>query len=311
MRLDNESGKWLRSLLGEAVLFDVSMSCHTRFQVGGPAPALAQPGDLLTLKQLTAGLKDRKIPFMLVGGGTNLLVSDKGLWKVVIVLTNGLNAIRYGLESGSNVVLEALAGARLPSLCRFALEHGLLGAEALLGIPGTVGGAVRMNAGTRIGAVADILCSAWFLMPDGRVMTFLRNELDFRYRALSGKDGAIVLGAAFRLSKDGISKKQLKAISRNIIAKRRASQPRPAEGRSAGCFFKNPQDGPPAGALIDRAGLKGAQVGGAMVSMRHANFIVNTGAATASDILNLKDQVQEAVLKQFGLFLTPEVEIVG
>jgi UDP-N-acetylmuramate dehydrogenase len=181
----------------------------------------------------------------------------------------------------------------------------------LLGIPGTVGGAVRMNAGTHLGEVGDGVCTVSFLLPDGRTETAHRSELDFRYRGLRGKDGSIILGAVFALKKNGASPDQLKNQAREIIAERRKRQPHPGEGRSAGSFFKNPPDAPPAGALIESAGLKGVGIGGAMVSQRHANFILNTGKATASDILSLKERIQEAVFGRFGVRLIPEVEIVG
>jgi UDP-N-acetylmuramate dehydrogenase len=204
-----------------------------------------------------------------------------------------------------------MAGARLSTVCRIASEQGLSGLEMALGIPGTVGGAVRMNAGTKEGAVGDVVCSVSFLLPDGRVETVPRNELDFRYRELRGLRGALILGAHFGLRKNGASPEELKARSKAILEERRKRQPAPVQGWSAGCFFKNPPGAPPAGALIDRAGLKGARIGGAMVSPRHANFILNTGKATAGDILALKAHIQETVYRQFGIELSPEVEIVG
>ncbi len=314
MRIDDDDRKWLVDLLGESIHFDAPMARHTRFRVGGPAMAFARPCDLAALKRLTAGLWDRRLPYRIVGEGANLLVRDKGLRKIVIVLTNGLNAIRYSHETTDRpnaVAIEAMAGARLPALCRYARKDGLSGLEMLLGIPGTVGGAVRMNAGTALGEVGDALRSATFLLPDGRMETPSRAELDFRYRSLRGKEGAIVLGAVFGLQRNGASPDQLKAREQEILAARRKSQPHPADGHSAGCFFKNPPDGPPAGALIDRAGLKGIRIGGAMVSPRHANFIINTGRAAASDILALKERIQETVSRRFGIWLSPEVEIVG
>ena len=311
MKLDPDARRWLRDLLGDGVAFDEPMARHTSFRVGGPAPALARPEDQAAVERLAAELRDRDIPFMVVGDGTNLLVRDGGLRKVVIVLTNALNTIRYSHENADRPCVEAMAGVRLAALCRWALENGISGMEMALGIPGTVGGAVRMNAGTGLGAVGDVIRSVAFLSPDGRVAERGRDELDFRYRGLRGREGHVVLGAVFRLRRNGASPGELKERAREILAERRRGQPDPGDGRSAGCFFKNPPDGPPAGALIDRAGLKGAQVGGAMVSPRHANFIVNTGGAAAADILALKDRIQETVRERFGIRLAPEVEIVG
>lgn len=311
MKIDRETQKWLADLLGEGVDFDVPMAGHTSFRVGGPAPALARPGSLEVLKQVMSGLRDRRLPFMVIGGGTNLLVGDAGLRKIAIVLTNGLNTIRYSRENTDRPCIEAMAGARLSTVCRSALEQGFSGMEMALGIPGTVGGAVRMNAGTKGGAVGDVVCSVSFLLPDGRVETVPRKELDFRYRELRGLRGGLILGAHFGLRKNGASPDELKSRGKAILAERRRRQPAPVQGWSAGCFFKNPPDAPPAGALIDRAGLKGARVGGAMVSPRHANFILNTGKAKAADILALKAHIQETVYRQFGIGLSPEVEIVG
>ena len=311
MRLDADARRWLRDLLGDGVAFDEPMARHTSFRVGGPALALARPEDQAILERLAAGLRERRIPFMAVGDGTNLLVRDNGLRKVVIVLTNALNTIRYSHENSDPPYIEAMAGVRLAALCRSAMENGISGMEMALGIPGTVGGAVRMNAGTGLGAMGDVIRSVAFLSPDGRVTETGREELDFRYRGLHGREGHVVLGAVFRLRRNGASPVELKERAREILAERRKRQPDHGGGWSAGCFFKNPPDGPPAGALIDRAGLKGVRVGGAMVSPRHANFIVNTGDAAAADILALKDRIQETVRERFGVRLSPEVEIVG
>ncbi len=287
------------------------MARHTSLRVGGPALALARPGDPALLERLAGGLRNRNLPFMVVGDGTNLLVRDGGLRKVVIVLTNALNTIRYSHDTGHRPGIEAMAGVRLPVLCRRALDRGLSGLEMALGIPGTVGGAVWMNAGTGRGAVGDVIRSVRFLLPGGQVVEAPRDELDFQYRGLCGKAGAVVLSAVFGLHRNGASPGRLKERAREILADRRSRQPRSGQGHSAGCFFKNPPEGPSAGALIDRAGLKGRRVGGALVSPYHANFIINAGGATATDILSLKDRIQETVAGRFGIRLTPEVEIVG
>lgn len=311
MTLDGDARRWLFDLLGDGVVFDEPMARHTSFRVGGPTPALARPKDRAALEGLAAGLRDRSIPFRVVGDGTNLLARDGGLREVVIVLTNALNTIKHSHETADQPCIKAQAGVRLAALCRAALEEGVSGMEMALGIPGTVGGAVRMNAGTNLGAVGDAIQSATFLLPDGRVAEMDRSKLDFRYRGLRGMEDAVVMEAVFQLKRNGASPDILKDRAKKILAARRKRQPDLGGGWSAGCFFKNPPNGPPAGALIDRAGLKGVRVGGAMVSPRHANFIVNTGNAAAADILTLKDRIQETVQKRFGVWLMPEVEIVG
>jgi UDP-N-acetylmuramate dehydrogenase len=251
---------------------------------------------------------------MVIGGGSNLLVKDGGIGGVVISLVRCLKDIRT-TEGGSDVRLTAQAGVKLPSLCRYCIERGFAGLNFALGIPATVGGAIVMNAGTARGSMADVLESIDCLQPNGRRVRFNRRELDFSYRCLSWKENVpngegvipIIVDGAFSL-KPGDAK-MLAVEAEEILKMRTAKQP--IDQPSAGCFFKNPAPDRSAGELIEKAGLKGRQIGNARVSTRHANFIVNTGGATARDILALMELVQKRVAEKFEVELVPEVKIVG
>ena len=310
--ISGDERKWLKSLLGRSVVFDEPMSLHTSFKVGGPADALATPESEEILVELVRGLRQRDCRYLVVGGGTNLLVKDSGIRKVVILLKKIAKDIRF--DSKRRAVV-ADAGKGLNALCGFALKNGLAGMNFALGIPGSVGGAVAMNAGTAIGAVEDILREVEVLFSDGRVSTVKKESLGFSYRKLvwesdpenEEKSAPIILKASFDLTPD--DPKKLKKSAADIV--RRRKQRQPSWLSSAGCFFKNPPGSRPAGMLIDLAGLKGKAVGGAEISERHANFILNRKNATASDILCLKELVQETIKNKFDIDLEPEVKIVG
>ena len=310
--ISGDERKWLKRLVGESVVFDEPMSRHTSFKVGGPADALAAPENEEILVELVRGLGQRGCPYMVVGGGTNLLVKDSGIRKVVIVLKKAAREIEFDSE---RCTIEAGAGAGLNALCGFALKNGLAGMNFALGIPGSVGGAIAMNAGTAIGAVEDILSKVKVLFPDGRKSTARRETLDFSYRKLVWQKGPekedevapIILRGVFSLKPDDPEK--LKKRAAEIVRRRKERQP--SWQPSAGCFFKNPPGSKPAGMLIELAGLKGKRVGGAEISSRHANFIVNKKNASAADIICLKEMVQETIKTKFDIDLEPEVKIVG
>jgi UDP-N-acetylmuramate dehydrogenase len=242
------------------------------------------------------------------------LVKDGGIGGIVISLNRCLKKIRT-TEDGSGVRLTAQAGVKLPSLCRYCIERGFAGLNFALGLPATVGGAIVMNAGTARGSMADVLESIGCLQPDGRWVRFDRRELDFSYRCLSWKGSGpndegvlpIIVDGSFSLKPRDA--KMLADEAEELLKRRTAQQP--VDQPSAGCFFKNPVPGRSAGELIEKAGLKGRQIGGARVSTRHANFIVNTGGATARDILALMELVQKRVAEKFEVELVPEVKIVG
>ena len=302
-------------MFGSCVKFSEPMSRHTYFRVGGPADAFICPDNVEKLKELLRWAGDKRIPYTVIGDGSNLVVRDKGIPGIVIVLTKCLNGISRSGGNGESVLIEAMAGVRTQTLCRYAIEEGLSGINFALGIPGTVGGAIMMNAGTSSGSISDVLDSVNVMISSGTMLRIKREELDFSYRKLSWdinfteshREEPIIIDGCFRLFQS--DPLELKREARAILKKRRDNQPTGLA--SAGCFFKNPPSGKTAGQLIDMAGLKRTRIGGAEVSARHANFIVNTGAASASDILELMELVQETVFKKFNIRLEPEVKIVG
>jgi len=315
MSIDKDSINWLNNLFGSCIKFGEPMSRHTYFRVGGPAEAFICPDNTEKLKELLRWAGDKKIPYTVMGDGSNLVVRDKGIPGIVIVLTKCLNRISRSGGNGESVLIEAMAGVRTQTFCRYAIEEGLSGINFALGIPGTVGGAIMMNAGTSSGSISDVLESVNVMLSSGTMLRIKREELDFSYRKLSWnkiitgshREEPIIINGCFRLfQSDPV---ELKKEARTILKKRRDNQP--IGTASAGCFFKNPPSGKTAGQLIDMAGLKGTRIGGAEVSARHANFIVNTGAASASDILGLMQLVQETVFKKLNIRLEPEVKIVG
>jgi UDP-N-acetylmuramate dehydrogenase len=254
-------------------------------------------------------------PYIVIGDGTNLLVRDAGIRGLVIMLTKCLNKISRLDRGDDTTIISAMAGARLQALCKFAIESGLEGMNFAIGIPGTVGGGIVMNAGTAAGSMEGVLDSIEVLLPGGERLTLERSQLVFKYRNLSLKNVAshgdlektIVLEGHFRLRPSDA--RYLKREAREMLNKRRTAQP--SNYASAGCFFKNPASGKTAGELIELAGLKGKRVGGAEVSAKHANFIINTDNATAADVTALMEIVQETVSQTFNIELTPEVKIVG
>ncbi len=315
MVLDSESKKWLADHCGASIKFDEPMSKHTSLQVGGPAEAYFVPGNIEALKSLINWAWQKDIPYLIVGDGTNLLVKDSGIKGIVIALTECLQAITKTDNEKEKVVVTAMAGVRMQALCRFALEHGLAGLNFALGIPGTVGGGIMMNAGTAYSWIENVLEAVTVLLPNGQIQEITRDRLKFSYRNLSFNMGLnqefqahpVIIDGSFCLHPADPVK--LKAEAQKILKMRIKRQP--IGYPSAGCFFKNPADGKTAGQLIELAGLKGKAIGGAEVSSKHANFLVNTGQATAADFLALMELVHDTVLKMFDIDLESEVKIVG
>ena len=314
MSLDTDSIKWLKSRFKDSVKFDEPMSRHTHFKVGGPADAFIAPESREDLIQLVTWLDRKGLPLYIIGDGTNLLVKDNGIRGIVIVLTKCPKKISKQSENNREALITVPAGAKLQELCSFAIKSGLGGMNYAMGIPGTVGGAITMNAGTAHGSTADVLDDVLIMLRDGQNRKIKKSEIDFSYRKLSFgkdinifKDRPIVLEGSFRLFHSDAEK--LKEEAEKILSMRRKKQP--VSFPSAGSFFKNPLHGKSAGRLIEKAGIKGKKIGGAQVSEKHANFIINTGNASASDILELMEFVQETVFNTFNIELEPEVKIVG
>ena len=283
------------------ILENEPMSRHTTFRVGGPADVLFLPESEEQLLQALSIAREAGVPCFVIGNGSNLVVKDGGIRGLVIALGEGMAAIARAGET-----LTAWAGASLARVSAYAQASGLSGLEFASGIPGTLGGGCAMNAGAYGGQLSDVLVDARVLL-DGEVRTLTVEEMQMGYRtSLPLRRGGIVISARFALTPD--DPEAIAARMRELNARRRDKQP--LNYPSAGSTFKRPE-GYFAGALIEQAGLKGKRVGGAQVSEKHAGFIVNTGGATAADILTLIGTVQDEVADRFGVRLETEVRILG
>ena len=280
---------------------DEPMAKHTSFRIGGPARRMAFPKTREQLVVLAGLLQEAGIEPLLLGNGTNLLVADEGLDTVVINTSAQLSRV----EQTGECELTADAGVSLCQMALFAWKQGLAGLAFAHGIPGTLGGGVVMNAGAYGGELKDVVADVTALYPDG-VRTLTADEMGFSYRhsAFSSGEG-IVLGA--KLKRERGDPNAIKAKMDELMARRKASQP--LEFPSAGSTFKRPP-GHYAGPLIESCGLKGARIGGAEVSCKHAGFVVNAGGATCADVLALMEKVQKTVFDTYGVLLEPEVKIV-
>lgn len=283
------------------VLFDEPMSAHTTFRIGGPAECLVFPGPGETEAALSFCRRNH-LPVTVIGNGSNLLVGDFGIEGVVIALGQPLSHIRV---EGTSLIVGA--GALLSRTAHAAEEAGLGGMEFAAGIPGSLGGAVVMNAGAYGGEMRDIVTSVTVLEDSGETVALSGDEMDFRYRHSCIQDaGGIVLEAQLSLSPGdrGEIRGKMEDFSR------RRAEKQPLEFPSAGSTFKRPQ-GHFAGKLIMDAGLAGYTVGGARVSEKHCGFVVNAGGATASDVAALMAEVRRRVFERTGVCLEPEVCMVG
>lgn len=285
-----------------AILNNENLSRLTSFRLGGPADYLLVPPDLDDLQRLLQQAHTQNIPIHLLGGGTNLLVADSGIRGWVIKMSRQAGT----LQRVENRIVVG-AGISLSQLIKKAVADGLSGLEGLYGIPGTVGGAVAQNAGAFGAAVSDCLVSITLMDETGSLRKCPREELDFSYRSGPLGDGnQVIVEAVFQLKPD--EPKLLEKTIKNIIQERKKKFP--LSKPTAGCIFKNPSPDS-AGKLIDRAGMKGVSIGGAMVSPIHANFIVNTDSARADDVYRLMRLIQEQVNNRFGILLEPEVKLWG
>jgi len=283
------------------ILTEEPMKNHTTFRIGGPADIYIEPA-YSSIIPLIQYLKASDVPFMVIGNGSNLLVSDEGIEGVVISLGKKTSAITI---SGDTMVVEA--GAMLASVANAAADAGLTGLEFASGIPGSMGGAVFMNAGAYGGEIKDILESVTILTADMEKKVLMPEDLSLSYRHSSLMEkGGYVLSATLKLSRG--NKDEIKAKIDDI--RRQRIEKQPLNFPSAGSTFKRPT-GYFAGKLIDDAGLRGYTVGGAQVSEKHCGFVINKGGATAADVLQLMKDVDEKVYNEFGVHLTPEVRIVG
>lgn len=288
---------------GAEVVKDAPMKKYTSFKCGGNASVLIIPDSIDSLQKILNFCHSENVNPFVIGNGSNLLVTDNGIDGVVIKI--GSKISRIELVDETTIYCEA--GASLKSLCMFALENSLSGLEFAYGIPGTLGGAVYMNAGAYGGEMKDVLCSCTHIDNDGNIGKLPKNRLDLRYRGSAYTDNNhTIVSAMLKLKKS--EKSEIKALMDANLQKRKDKQP--LEYGSAGSTFKRPT-GYFAGALIEQSGLKGYTVGGAQVSEKHAGFIINKDNATATDVIKLIKDVQRFVYDKHGVMLETEVKIIG
>ena len=286
----------------DSILLDEPMSRHTTFRVGGPADFFVTPKAKEEVRDVIRICKEAGMPYYIIGNGSNLLVSDAGYRGVIVQIYKEMNEVKVEGD-----LVKAQAGALLSGIAAKALGAELSGFEFASGIPGTIGGACVMNAGAYGGEMKDVLESVTVLTGEDKIIELGRNELELGYRtSVIAKKGYIVLGAVLKLERgDG---EKIKTYMDELKEKRVTKQP--LEYPSAGSTFKRPE-GYFAGKLIEDAGLRGFQVGGAQVSEKHCGFVINRDHATAADIMELMRQVQIRVKENSGVDLEPEVKRLG
>ena len=278
------------------------MRRHTTFAIGGPADLFVQPKTRRELTTALAVLRERNIPFLLLGNGSNMLVADAGI-RGAVVCTSELDEVRVNEDN----TVSAEAGALLSRIARRAQRSGLTGAEFAGGIPGTVGGAAVMNAGAYGGEMKDVLVEVTVMDADGNIFTIPAEKLELGYRtSIIKKAGYIVLEAKIRLEEG--NQEAIRERMKELTIQRTTKQP--LEFPSAGSTFKRPE-GYFAGKLVMDSGLRGYQVGGARVSEKHCGFVINAGGATAKDVRTLMENVRDIVYKKYGVTLEPEVKFLG
>jgi UDP-N-acetylmuramate dehydrogenase len=276
------------------------LSKHTSLAIGGPADYYVEVMNIKELIALRKVVAQRKLPVFFIGAGSNLLVSDKGIRGLVIHLQGDFKRIEF---QGTHV--KAGAGAMMPAAARQAADRGLSGIEALIGVPGTIGGGLVMNAGTREGWLGNVVESVQVLGDSLHPETLTSNDFQFSYRH-SNLEGRWIVGAELALKSD----EPASIIRRIETLLQYRSKTQPLTTSNCGSVFKNPSEGP-AAQWIERAGFKGVLLGGARVSERHANFIINEKNASAQNVRDLMTRIQAAVLEKFNVSLEPEVKLVG
>ncbi|MBI4786612.1 MAG: UDP-N-acetylmuramate dehydrogenase [Chloroflexi bacterium] len=295
----------LAAALGARARPNESLARHTTLRIGGPADLWIEAHTLVELVESVTRARERAIPVFILGNGSNLLVLDGGIRGLVI--ENHCNQFRLNVTNDKQAILRVESGAALPLIANQLARQGWSGLEWAVGVPGTVGGAVAGNAGAHAGCIADRLLTVSILDEAGQVIELPKTDLGFEYRQsrLKHSRGEIVLGADFEMTRD--DPQACIARMNQYTEHRRRTQPTEA---SVGSMFKNPP-GDYAGRLIEQAGLKGTRVGNVEVSPVHANFFVNHGGATATDVVQLIEIVKDRVARKFGVELELEIEIVG
>ncbi len=294
--------KKMLELVGNNIRFDFPMSRYSTIRAGGPVDAFFVAENQYLLKKMLAFLKEKNVPYIVIGRCSNILVTDRGFKGVAIVLGKGFSWIEQ--QSENHVC--AGAGLNISGLIEFCKNRGLMGLEFLCGIPGSVGGAVSMNAGAYGKEIGEMLVELELINSSGNTETLRKDDLVFEYRRALIPTGSIITKASFHVNKTNPGD-----VSKRIyflLEKRKKEQP--LDKPSCGSIFKNPP-GNYAGKLIEDAGLKGFRFGDALISPKHANFILNTGSAKAGDILRLIDFIKEKVRDRTGIELECEIKIIG
>ncbi|HEX3032171.1 MAG TPA: UDP-N-acetylmuramate dehydrogenase [Bacillota bacterium] len=295
--------KQLTALISGEIRLNEPMTKHTTWKIGGPADIVALPGSIQDVCILVRYAKNAGLPLTVLGNGSNLLVRDGGIRGLVVKLGSQLSKVEFLPD----LRVQAQAGVLLPRLAKLFCQHGLTGLEFAAGIPATLGGAVVMNAGAHGGEISQLVETVMTVDSQGSLIEIPGRELEFHYREskLQGTDSIVV--EVTLQAQPGVPEEIAGRIEGNLTKRKQAQ---PHGWPNAGSVFRNPPENS-AGRLIEEAGLKGIKVGGAMVSEKHANFIINTGNASARDILTLIEMVREQVQSHSSLLLVPEVRIVG
>lgn len=296
----------IKNLIKDKILGDVSLNVPlaplTSFKIGGSAELFVRPNNLMELINTLEILKKNDVPYFLLGAGSNLLIKDGGMRGAVVCLGDG-----FDYAHAKNNYILAGAAVSLAKLSAEAKNAEMTGVEFASGIPGSLGGAIYMNAGAYGGEMKDVITEVTYIDDDGRVKTLPGSECEFGYRtSVFTKGNKIIISAKLTLNKG--NKDEIVATMRDLNARRKEKQP--LEYPSAGSTFKRPE-GHFAGTLIEEAGLKGYTIGGAQVSEKHAGFVINADNATAQDVIDLIAHVQKVVKEKSGVDLEPEVKIIG
>lgn len=289
----------IRQICSGGIRISEPLAPMTSFRIGGPVDIYIEPPSVQELVAIVRYLRETESPYVVLGNGSNLLISDDGLRGVALNIERHFSDVT--LERG---VVSAGAGIRLSKLVDFCVRNGLAGTEMLAGIPGTLGGAVIMNAGAYGGQISDHLIDVTLLRAE-ELRTLKKEECGFRYRNSDVRQD-IILSARFRLPKG--DEEDLRMRRKELLLKRNAAQP--VNLPNAGSIFKNPE-GRYAAQLIEECGLKGRRFGGALISERHANFVVNTGDALATDVIEAINVIRHTVFEKTGVELEPEIQLLG
>ena len=293
----------LKNNINRKILFNEPMKKHTTFGIGGNVDALIYPSNKNELQFILFEAKNNNIPIYITGSGSNLLVSDSGFNGIVISLSKTFK----DLAINDNFKINAGSGVMLSRMVRQAIKKGIGGLESLIGVPGTIGGALVMNAGAYGKEISNFFISAEVIDLDGNEKIYKKDDIQFDYRFSTFTKNDIITYINFQCKKGNPD--LIKKLKIESSTKRKDSQP--LNYRSAGSIFKNPKDGPAAGYLIDQAGLKGIKSGDAEISKKHANFIINHGKAKSSDIIKLIKKIQKNVLEKFNITLKLEIKLLG